>query len=185
MDNKMILKLLNEEKYAELKKAVLQEMAIKDSKNINVAKGILALSKMAKKEMLKANRPALAGAYYDFGKTQITNAYWLYINNSILSGIEEAIETEAGNRPDFEKHIDFNAGTEITLNREALSNAVAEKQDFAVDDVYFNAVYVSKLAKCFDPDNVKVKLENNGGYGKLIFIAPDSRGVVLSLRKGV
>lgn len=181
MENKTILKLLNDENYTELRKLVLQEIAVKEAKNSNTAKAILRLSKLAKKDMQKV-RPALAGAYiFDFGKTQITNGFWAYINDNELAGLE--MVKEYREQPDLDKVIDKKAGHEIELNREELSNAVAEKKLFTIEDVNFNAEYVQNMAKCFDTTNTIIKLINNGGWGSIMFIAPDSRGIVLSMRK--
>lgn len=181
MDNRTILKLLNNKEYEELKKLILQEIAIKDSKDTNTAKGILSLSKMVKKEMAKV-RPALAGAFYNYNNTQICNGYLAYINDNKLEGLETA--PDYAEPPDFNKVIQWNEGVEVEFDRQELSKAVADKKIFMMQDVGFNPIYVSKVAKCFNSESVKIKLINEAGQGRLLFIDEDSRAVVLSLRKG-
>lgn len=200
MTNEKILELLENNQIEELKKQLMQEIIIKNSNNKNKQKAILKLSQQAEKEQrytyygksadgtYKYISPALAGAWFDNGTTNICNGYYLYKSNEIISGLQMIPEQNNLNLLDLNKIIpynDFNEKNKIKLDVKELINAVKQpKADkkaiktIRVENNLFNAELLFNLYNCFDED-VDVFMI----YNAILFKDKDAVGMLLKLRE--
>lgn len=200
MTNEKILELLENNQIEELKKQLMQEIIIKNSNNKNKQKAILKLSQQAEKEQrdkyykksadgtYKYIRPALAGAWFDNGTTNICNGYYLYKSNKIINGLQMSPKQNDINLFDL-KHIipydAFNEKNKIKLDVEELIKAVkqpkADKKEtktIRVENNLFNAELLFNLYNCFDEDADVFMIEN-----AILFKDKDAVGMLLKLRE--
>ncbi len=149
MENKKIIEMIDENKIEELRKLIMQEICIKESKNKNTQKGLLTLSKIAKKE--QKERPALAGAYFESGKTYICNGFWLIVANREIDGLEMA-EKKNYDRPDFEDIIKNTViDKEITIDKNIITIAKTNKENSVrVGSWLYQTKYAKAILDCFD-----------------------------------
>ena len=200
MTNDKILELLENNQIEELKKQLMQEIIIKNSNNKNKQKAILKLSQQAEKEQrnkyykksaddtYKYIRPALAGAWFDNGTTNICDGYYLYKSNEIINGLQMIPQQANINLLDLNKIIpynDFNEKNKIKLDVEGLIKAVKQpKADnksiktIRVENNLFNAELLFNLYNCFDED-VDVFMT----YNAILFKDKDAVGMLLKLRE--
>ena len=200
MKNEKILELLENNQIEELKKQLMQEIIIKNSNNKNKQKAILKLSQQAEKEQrdtyykksadgtYKYIRPAIAGAWFDNGTTNICDGYYLYKSNEIINGLQMIPKQNDLNLLDLNKIIpynDFNEKNKIKLDVEELIKAVKQPQankketkTIRVENNLFNAELLFNLYNCFDED-VDVFMITNA----ILFKDKDAIGMLLKLRE--
>ena len=150
MENKKIIEMIDNNQIEDLRKLILQEICVKESKNTNIQKGLLTLSKIAKKEQKEI--PALAGAYFKSGKTYICNGFWLIIANREIDGLEMA-EKKNYNRPNFEDIIENTVidKKEITIDKNIITIAKTNKENSVrVGSWLYQTKYAKAILDCFD-----------------------------------
>jgi hypothetical protein len=198
MTNEKILQMIQDNQIEELKKELMQEIIIKNSNNKNKQKALLKLSQQAEKEQrdkyykksangtYKYIRPALAGAWFDNGTTNICNGFWLYKSNEIINGLQMIPNTDL-NLLDLNKIIpydDIKEKNEITFNVEELMQAVKQPKEkdqtirtIRIKENLFNANFVYDVYNCFEEPKTYM-LPN-----MIIFKDANAIGLVLKLRE--
>jgi len=177
MKNKKIIEMLNENRIEELKIILMQELCVKESKNSSVQKGLLNLSRMTKKEMEK-DRPALAGAYFQNGKTYICNGTYLVIANEEKKGLEMTTVNDV-ERPNFDEILKQTTPTsEITFNRDTITIAIVNKERYVKIGTWnYQTKYAKNVIDCFNKDAKLYEFENG------FLIKDDEKsGILLKVR---
>lgn len=88
MKAELILKLLNEQNYEELKRVALEELEVKVSKATNETKARISLAKKVADEC--KHRPAIAGAFEQDGCQCITNGFFVIRYTNVIESCEKA-----------------------------------------------------------------------------------------------
>lgn len=175
MTNEKILKLLNEEKYEELKKEIKREIMIKSSKNPNIYKAIISLSKYAKK--ITYNKDVCGACYFD-SYTYILSPYYLLRINENVKNLE-MINKITMSVSSMEKLLTIKSDYE-KINIDYFKNKILDgKTLIQFNNYYFNKKHLSKVIKCFkEINNIYINKE-------FIFIESDNIKAIVCCQRRV